>query len=206
MMLITFNLLPVFFGSGFYSQKVSDTWTFMPDILAQNYYFRDYAMIVVVYVGVIYSGVLIYKLYKGIEGLKTRVIVTLQLVQHFGCYFLMYSFDDKVPFVHEHAALAYISVLFLYAIITTKMIVCYMAKMEYSFIHLEYLVFVPYFYIQSQYDGSTESEALIKQAFCVTFAVIFLLYFRFVQCCISQLTNYLGIYCFVLGPRKEKEQ
>ena len=81
-----------------------------------------------------------------------------------------------------------------------------MAKMRYSFIHLEYLIFGVYFYYQSKYDGSLESEHNLKLAFWGVFFLVFLLYFRFVQGCISQITNHLDIYCFKIGQRKYKEQ
>jgi hypothetical protein len=171
--------------------------------MTDGFIFRDYGMVVVAYVGVIYSVVLIIKLYLGIQGFGTYVKVTLQMVQHLLCYVLMYMFDDRVPFIHNWAGLAYTSILLLYSLITTKLIVCTMSKMHYSFLHVEYLVFLPFFYIQSQYDGTVESEQTIKWAFIATFFAILGLYARFVQSCIGQLTEFLNISCFTID-KKEK--
>jgi hypothetical protein len=158
-------------------------------------------MVVVVYVGVIYSVCLLYKLYKQINGFKTYVIVTLQLVQHYLCYVLIYNYDTSIPFIKSNTGYAYISILFLYCIVTTKVIICYMAKMTYSFVHLEYLIFVPLFYIQSMYDGSDQSEQNLKIAFWATFIVIFAVYLRFVQVVIKEITDYLGIYFITIGKK-----
>lgn len=206
MILIFFTSLPAFFGGDFYFRKFGETFPFsnLPSGITGEIVNRDIAMIVVVYVGVIYSVCLLYKLYQQIEGLKTYVIVTLQLVQHYLCYILMYNYDTSIPFIKEHTGYAYISILFLYCIIVTKVIVCWMSKMSYSFIHLEYLIFVPFFYIQSQYDGSSESEHNLKIAFWATFIVIIAFYARFIQVCINQITDYLGIYFVTIGKKEKK--
>lgn len=206
MMLIFFNLVPFIFGPEVYDLKAKDAFPFLPGFISREFILRDYAMVLVVYVGCIYSFILVFNVFKSVKDLKTRLIVALQVIQHLACYVLLYNFDNSIPFIRNNAGLVCICILFLYCIITSKLIVCYMAKMRYSFVHLEYLIFGVYFYFQSKYDGSIESEQNLKLAFWGVFATVFLLYFRFVQGCISQITNHLGIYCFTIGQQKSKEQ
>mmetsp|Transcript_27455 Transcript_27455/g.31607 ORF Transcript_27455/g.31607 Transcript_27455/m.31607 type:complete len:82 (+) Transcript_27455:716-961(+) len=80
-----------------------------------------------------------------------------------------------------------------------------MSKMKMSWIHWEYVCFLIYFYFQSKYDGSEESETNLKYAFFATFALLTLLYTRLFQSCISQITNYLGIYCFSIEKVDKKK-
>ena len=131
---------------------------------------------------------------------------TLQIAQHFICYVIIYNYNKDIVFIKENALLVYISVAFVYALVTTKLIICSMAKMYFSPIHYEYLVFVPYFYVQSLYVPSPEWDLYIKVAFFSTLLAIGVLYFRFVQVCIDQISIYLNIYCFTLGSRKPKEE
>ncbi|CAI2370650.1 unnamed protein product [Moneuplotes crassus] len=203
-LLIFFNFLPFLVGGDFYQGKVSDSWTFMPSILSDGYLFKDYAMIVVVYVGVIYSIILVFKTLNSVKGAYVKFVVTLQIIQHIGIYALMYLFDPNIPFIKNNAGLVYLSVVFLFVLVTCKLIICHMAKMDYNVIHFEFLVFAPYFYLQSQYNGTQESENTLKLVFYATFVVMFFITFRFIQTCINQLTEYLGIYCFSIEKRKEK--
>ena len=122
-LLMFFNFLPFFFGGEVYDIQLGDHLTFIPRSIIGAFTIRDGVMLVVVYIGAMFSLVLVYKVYQEIKDFKTRVFVTLQLIQHYGCYVLMYLFDDNVKFIHDHAAMAYMSVIFLYALITTKMIV-----------------------------------------------------------------------------------
>ena len=202
-MLILFNLLPGFLGNGFYDYKASEYLKFLPGIMTEGFVFRDYCLVIAAYMGVIYSVILIFKLFKWAESFGTYVQITLQIIQHLLCYVLMYMFNDKIPFIHNWTGFAYMSILLLYCLITTKLIVCIMSKMYFSFLHWEYLVFLPFFYIQSQYDGTVQSEETIKWAFIATFVAMFLLYARFVQSCIGQLTEYLNVSCFTID-KKEK--
>mmetsp|Transcript_2464 Transcript_2464/g.2116 ORF Transcript_2464/g.2116 Transcript_2464/m.2116 type:complete len:194 (+) Transcript_2464:230-811(+) len=174
-------------------------------MLSHEIFYRGLSLLLVVYLGVMFSLILVYKVYQEVTEFQTRIVITLQLIQHFVLYIFLYLFNDDIKFLHDYAALAYISVILLASLITTKMIVCTMAKMNFAIIHLEFLLFVPFFYLQSQYDGTKESEDTLKLIFFITLGVITALYFKFVHCCISQLTDFLGIYCFTLGPRKVKE-
>jgi len=81
----------------------------------------------------------------------------------------LYLFNDDIKFLHDYAALAYISVILLASLITTKMIVCTMAKMDFAVLYLEFLLFVSFFYLQSQYDGIKESENTLKLTFFIIF-------------------------------------
>ena len=206
MILIIFNLIPFFLGNDFYSWKCDESFPFLPEIMTKGYLHRHYAMIVVVYIGACFSIMLLFKVYNAIEGVKTKIIVTLQLIQHFSLYALMLWFDEDIPFVRNNAAFVYICVIFLYCITTCKLIVCTMSKTKYSIIHYEYLVFGIYFYFQHQYDGSAESESNLKFAFWTVFCIMGLLYFRFTQSCINQISQYLGIYCFSLKPRDSNKE
>lgn len=106
-----------------FDTKLVDILIFLPKMILQDYTLRDGVMLIVVYVGSMFSLVLIYKVYQNIPDFKTRIVVTLQLAQHYGCYVLMYYFNDQIKVVHDHGAMAYGAVICLYAIITTKMIV-----------------------------------------------------------------------------------
>lgn len=206
-LLIVFNLLPFFYGGNVYDRPVREILWFLPDFLTRDFICKQWAMVLIIYVGVIYCGILAYYTIVAAKGPKAKITCTLQMLQHFGCYWLMYMFDESIPFVRDNAGLVYISILFLYSLITTKLIVCIMGKMTYSFIHLEYLVFCIYFYFQYQYhnDKSEENERNLKYAFYLVFGIMGFLYFRFVQGGINQIASYLGIYCFSIKSPKEKE-
>jgi len=196
---IFLNIAAFYYGGGVFDWKVSETWTFMPGILADGFVFRDYVMVIVTYCGVFYSMVLLWKLYMQIEGLKNYAKLTMNVIQNFGIYLMMYMFNDKIKFIHDNVGLAYFSILLLFSLISTKLIVCLMAKMEFNIINFEYLVFVPYFYLQSQYDGTPESEQTLKLVFYATLFTILGLFLRLVHCCIDQITEYLGIHCFTIN-------
>lgn len=121
-------------------------------------------------------------------------------------YVFISSFNPQIPFISENAGLVFIWCSAIYSIIGTKIIICTIAKMTPSWIHLEYGVCLIYFYFQHQYDGSAESEWNLKVAFYATFAVLWSLYLILVTTAISQMTNYLGIYCFSVKKRSTKEE
>ena len=205
-LMIILNLLAFFYGGNVYSWEVSETWTFLPGFLAKGFTLGDYVIILVTSCGAIYSFILIWKLYLKVEGFKNYVMVTLNVVQHFALYGMMYLFDGKIQFIHENIGIAYLSILLIYSIITTKLIICLMAKMDFNIFDAEYLVFVPYFYLQSLYDGTEESKNTLRLVFYATFATIIVLYLRLVHCCISQLTDYLEISCFTIKKSNTKEE
>lgn len=97
------------------------------------------------------------------------------------CYVILYSFDKSIGFVKNNLGWFVISVLFVYCIVLTKLIICIMAKMEYLPVHFEYCVFLIYFYFQYTYDGTAESEAKLRYGFYTTFAVLLLLHWRLFQ-------------------------
>lgn len=204
-MLIFFNLVPFVVGANFYEREVSEVWPFMPKIISEGYYFKDYAMLVVVYVGVIYSFILIFKTLQSTPGVDKKIMVSLQMIQHMGIYVFMYMFDYEIEWIRNNAGLCYLSVIFLFVLVTCKLIVCHMAKMEYNIIHFEFLILAPFFYVQSQYDGTEQALTNLKTTFFATFIVAFLFMARFIQTSITQLTEHLGIYCFIIGKRKEKD-
>ena len=205
-LLIMCNLFPFIYGNNFYDRPVGEILFFLPNILTDGFICRDYAMIILAYVGVIYSIVLIVYLLKSASGIKNIFIVSMQMLQMFGVFFIMAAFDETIPFINENAGWVYVEITLLYSIITTKLIVCLMSKMYYSFIHFEYLVFGIYFYFQYNYQpNSAEHDMQIKYAFWVTFAIYLFLYLRLVQTCINQIAENLGIYCFSLQKRKQKD-
>ena len=181
MLMIFFNIVPFVFGSGVYDIPIRDLLPFLPEFLIKDYICRDYAMIIVIYVGVLYSIILMYYILKAMKSPMQLIISSLQMAQHFICYVILYYYDVKIPFVKDNALFFYISVAFVFSLVTTKLIVWTMAKMSHSFIHLEYLVFVPYFYVQSNYVPSPEWDFYLKLAFFSTLFVIGALYFRFVN-------------------------
>lgn len=182
MLMIFFNLVPFVFGSNVYDLYLKDTFFFFPEFMKKDYIIRDYAMIIVIYVGVFYSIILIFHILRSSKSLKELAMSILQIVQLFICYVIIYNYNTDIAFVRQNALLMYVSVAFVFSLVTTKLIICSMAKMYYSPIHLEYFVFVPYLYIQSLYVPSAEWDFKIKVTFFATLAVIGFLYFRFVVC------------------------
>jgi hypothetical protein len=111
-----------------------------------------------------------------------------------GVFVLMMMFDTKIKFVRDNVGWIYITITVLYAIITTKLIVCLMAKMTYSFVHPEYLVFGLYFYFQYNYQPTAEYDNYLFYSFLTVFLVLCFLYYRLVSVCIEQIGDNLGIY------------
>lgn len=99
----------------------------------------------------------------------------------FGIFVLMTMFDTNIKFVSDNVGWVYIAITLLYAIITTKLIVCLMAKMPYSFIHPEYLVFLLYFYFQYTYEPTPKHDAYLKYSFIAVFLILSFLYYRLVS-------------------------
>ena len=60
MLMIFFNLVPFMFGSGVYGLLIKDVFFFFPEFMKGDYIIRDYAMIIVIYVGVFYSIILMF--------------------------------------------------------------------------------------------------------------------------------------------------
>ena len=203
-MLMFFNVLPFFAGTDVYSRKVKDLMPFLPNFLTSDLQLKHYAMILCVYVGVIYSFILLIYCYKSVSGFGKIFTLTMQVLQMFGVFIIMLLFDETIPFIHDNAGWVYICIALLYAIVTTKLIVCLMCKMHFSYLHAEYLIFLVYFYFQYNYDGSDAALTNLKYAFIGVFVTYLVLYIRLVQTCIDQISEDLGIYCFTLGSRKEK--
>ena len=203
-MVVTFNLIAFFFGGDVYQWEVSETWTFLPEILTNGFKFRDYIFIAVVYVGILFSIMLLWRLNQEIKGFKNYAIVFIKLGQVYGVFILMYIFNGEIKFVREHIALLYISLVFLISLMTSKLVVCLMTKMELSLINLEFLIFVPYFYFQSKFDGTAESEEILKCVFYATLFAMIAVWFKFAHCCIFQFREYLGIYCFTITKKMKK--
>lgn len=204
LILIAFHLIAFAFGPEVYDWKFKDTFPSLPSYITREFVFGDIVIAFVVYIGVIFTFTIIYYLFKSVKDPKTKVVVALQLIQHFACYVILYLFNDKIPFIKENAGLVYMCYVFLFALISTKLIICQMAKMFYNIIHLEYFVFVIYFYYQYHYDGTEVTETRVKYSFYAVLLTLIQLYYRFIQGCIEQITKHLGIFCFKLGNRKVK--
>lgn len=59
MLLIFFNVLPGFAGSNVYDLTVKETFPFLPSFISREFILRDYAMVLVAYIGLIYALILI---------------------------------------------------------------------------------------------------------------------------------------------------
>ena len=128
---ILLNLLPFLFGSNFYDFSVKEIFWFLPDFVTRDLLMRDLAMMFMVYVGILYSIFLLYFLFNSVKTFKTRLVWSLQVIQHFVWYIILYNFDCKIEFVRNNIGWIYISVLFIYWIVLTKLIIWVMAKMTY---------------------------------------------------------------------------
>ena len=202
---IFLHLLPAFFGRNFYDIKLKDAFWFIPEFITREFIFRDLALLFVVYVGVILSLITFYYLFKAQKDKKTTFVLILQVAQNLFSYVILISFNTKIDFVRDNIGLFYILVTLIYNIVLVKLVVCLMAKMSFLPIHLEYLTFLIYFYFQSKYDGSIESENNVRYAFYVTFGILSFLYLRLFQSCITQLTSYLDIYCFSIEKKVKSD-
>ena len=202
---ISLHLLPVFFGKDFYDIKWKDAFTFLPNFITRDFEFRDLALLFVVYVGVLLSVFVLYYLFKAQKDKKSVFILSLQVLQNLLSYVILFSFDTKIEFVRNNLGLFYIMVTLIYNIVLVKLVVCLMAKMNFQPLHLEYLTFLIYFYFQSKYDGSSESEDKLRYSFYVTFGILAVLYFRLMQSWINQLTTFLNIYCFSIEKKAKSE-
>lgn len=203
---IIFGLIPFFFGADVYLTKISDILPFLPSVLSEGYILRDLMMVIIAYIGVLYPLILVVKTFMAAPGVTKKALVTIQVAQHIFVYVLMYLFNNEIPFIRDNAGLCYLSVIFGFVLVSWKLIICHMAYMEYNIIHFELFLYLPFFYVQSKYDGTEQSETNIKIAFYITFAVISLLTARFVQTSIEQLARYLNIYCLRLGQREEERK
>lgn len=206
MLLIFFNLLTAVFGAEVYDLPIKEIFWFLPSFLSRDYILRDYAIVILIYIGFFYSIILIFYIMKSMKSVKVTFICIFQILQHFICYVILFYYDNRIEFIHNNAGYAYIAVAFIYALVTTKLIVCTMAKMEFSVFHPEYLVFLVYFYFQYNYEPTPEYDFKIKWSFLAVLFTIIFLYFGFVKICIDQIANYLGVYCFSIEKRKQKSQ
>lgn len=136
--------------------------------------------------------------FRAVKG-WAKVKVFFQIAQSYGVYVTMYMIDYSIPFARDHAALYHIAIIFLFANNVTKLVVCNMGKMDYPLIHLEYLVFGVYFYFQYNYEQTPEYDLKIKYSFYATLVTLILLYVRFSQVCISQISGYLQMPIFYNG-------
>ena len=209
---VMFSLFPSIFGRDFYSWKLREMIPFkyisnlfdlvgISNIFTRDLIMRDIGILFVVYIGVIFSILIVYHLVSSQKGLKMKMTVTFQLIQQMLCYVVLYSFDTKIEFIRNNIVLCYFMVIFMYNILQTKLVICLMSKSKFYPLHLEYIVFLIYFYFQFKYDGSYESERNLKYGFFVSFTILLFLYLRLFQSCISQLTEYLGIEWFSIKKK-----
>ena len=201
------NIVTFFYGSSLFQWKANQQFPFLfLEILKNRFIFKDFVMIIIGLYGFLYSLLLLQKLSQQLKEVKDFVIVFFRIAQLVAVFFVMYMFDGRIEFVRNNIAIAYYSCIILYSLMTTKLIVNSMAKMDSNILNLEFLVFVPYFYLQWKYDGTAESEQTLKFVFYATFVTILALFLKFVHCLISQLTEYLGIYCFIITRKREKSE
>ena len=211
---VMLNFLPSIFGKNFYNIKLKEIFWFLPsfiyssseyvwdilglsNVMTRELIVRDIGMIYVVIGSVGFSTIVVYCLLDSQKSIKMKMVALFQLFQQICCYFILFSFDTKIEFIRDNSVLCYMMAIFMYNILQTKLVICLMAKMKFFPLHLEYIVFSIYFYFQYKYDGSNESLRNLKLGFYTTFVILGILYFRLFQSCISQLTEYLGIECFV---------
>ncbi|CAI2370750.1 unnamed protein product [Moneuplotes crassus] len=203
MLVIFLYLLPFIFGANVYQSKISEILPFMPGSLIEGFLLKDAVILIAVYIGVVCSIPLIFKTFSSIKEPYLKLIAALQTIQHLAIYVCLYMVDPTIPFIKENASLVYLLFGMLFALGNFKLIVCHMAKMQFEIVCFELLLFVPYFYFQSHYDGSKQSEDNIKLAFHATFLVMFIIVARFTQTSITQMTQYLGISCFTIENKKK---
>lgn len=204
--LMIFNLLPVIFGPDVYSYKMKELLPWVPSWITAEFVLCDLVVVIIAYFGIVFTIIMITKCIKGSRQ-ESKLVQCIFLMGSFSMiYIFMLCFDSNIQFIKDHAALVFFWFSALYCIICTKLIICLMAKMHYSWVHYEYGVWLIYFYFQYQYDGSAESETKLKWAFYGTFVLLWALYLRLVSSCISQLTEYLNIYCFSIQKRKIKSK
>lgn len=60
LLLIFFNVVPAFAGSNVYNLRASEVFYFIPSFITREFVLRDYAMVILAYIGLIYAFILIY--------------------------------------------------------------------------------------------------------------------------------------------------
>lgn len=126
-LVITFNLLSFFFGSNFYYTPLKDALFFLPEFITRDFLVIHIIMIIVVYIGVIYTALLIFYILKETKAFNDKLECSFIMTLHFSCYFFLYIFKSSLSFFKEKAAFVFIFVGFVFCILTTKLIVCRMS-------------------------------------------------------------------------------
>ena len=217
LILIIFNLSPAIFGVTFYDWKILD-FSLLPysiqsfvlkvlsffnfsDIFTRGFVMRDLGLIFIVYHGLIFSMIAIYKMVKSQKSFKMIMFVLFQLSQQLLSYFVLFNFDTNIDFIKKNVVFCYIMIILIYNIVQTKLIICQVSKMVFYPLQFEYLAFLIYFYYQHQYDGSEESERNLKFGFFATLAVLGCLYIRLLHTCVSQIKEYLSLDLFSIAKK-----
>lgn len=136
--LIFFNMLPVIFGTDLYAKKLSYYLPWIPSWITRDFILGDVSLLIISYFGIVLTFVMIKKCIQGASQTNNTFKCVMQIISFFGIYLVMFSFDPKVKFVRENAGLVFFWCSTLYYIICTKLIICIMAKMDYTWLHLEY--------------------------------------------------------------------
>lgn len=107
---------------------------------------------------------------------------------------------SQLPIFEANVAWILLICGLIYSLITSRVIVCSLTKMDSPVIQLEYLVnfltasFLKYYYISNQ------NACLIGLGFLTIFVVISS--FLWTRGCVKQITDHLGIYCFSIDKKE----
>ena len=190
-------------GATVYQNKVTAVFTFLSGVVPDYLELRDIVILVLVvnslgfgaflFVEIILSG-------KGFSGKIMAFMRTIPIWITIGCFWMLDSNDIHTI---NNAALIVFAFGLIFTIITTKVIITTMAKMDYSFIQFETILMAPYVLIQN-YCFCSSKALYEKAAFIIGSLLIAMLYIKFVRTWIVQITSKLGIYCFsIQKPKKQ---
>ena len=117
-----------------------------------------------------------------------NLINVFPCIQIIACYFFI---DQTDPFFQRHAAFFFLTIGINFTLVTSKLIVSTMAKMEFCFIQPE--PFVLYLYPLCEYF-QINITPFTRLAIMLLLTLV--LYFSFVTTAINQITSHLKIKCF----------
>jgi phosphatidylglycerophosphate synthase len=141
---------------------------------------------------IVYAGGTIIRAKKPLKALSEFLPHTMNML---AC--IIWS---QLPIFQDNVAWILLICGVIYSLITSRVIVCSLTKMDYPIIQLEYLVnlltavFLKYYYIDNP------RACLIGLGVLTVYVALSSIFWA--RGCVNQITSYLGIYCFSIDKRE----
>lgn len=189
-------------GGRFYDRTLVGVIPALSGVVPDYVILSDIVVAVVSINSIFFGLYLVYEMFIFQKEYYWKFVSIMRMLPVMLCLYTLYLLDPKDTFTYNNAALMIIALGLVFTLLTTKVIVSSMARMQYSFFQIEAFLFAGYFYFQYFYNGK-DQDKLQKYSFIITFVVILALYLKLVRTVIIQITNHLGIYCFSIKKPKE---